>query len=884
MANALTGDFEALLQVSGGTINRLLASMHQNAGAKPTLPSFPHNVLLRLGDDGPIDGIRGTMRAQVAVPRVQLMHGVTDRFLLEVGIRARFKPDAGTKPLPEFIHGTVHAEYRLHDIDPNCFGWSQIAASHLWIRVVKDSVKFTGTAFDDRSPFEAAQLVNDDEINARITRQIAALLASQFEATPHPVSPRFRRGALRSLAPAGGGSGVVIPLALSGEPVGAITRVNDLLLEGADFAIAVQRDYIMSLAGPALASIGSFTRTIPIHIGTPWPLPDVDTVYRVRVNPPSAEWQAHGSFAVIRIKCSGSATTDSILADATFDVQQDITLNFGAGSEALWLAAGSSSVKVHSSGLGHSEVGDVVKKGVSGALTPMIANACAQAQPGLAAMISRKQELVDQLRTVDDQAGARVDEAVFLPDGVILRGTIPLSLRQTPVVSFDETLEEDGYTGFDCWLPGGRIDSFVWSWSWFTGRVPGAATHTDRFLLRRPRGTPSRWGGLRVSLGETTPLPGLDGMGVVCLKIRGVQVDAATGNLIPVESRRQCARFGQSIYISPGGGRLFWRIFPDEPELSQRVPFPELALMEVGGKQSPEAIAANTLLVYVDRKWDRDTALALRGGLEASRRQDAGLSVVVLFREGALGEERESIFAELEELSAEIGAPVVLNEDVHGAWSSALALPGGRAKQAWRLIAPGGGVIWMHDGRLPAERLGVALDQHLIPSAPPRPELMRPRADLGARVTASALHPGYFESRPESPCPPPPLGRVGRRDVIVAFVQAGSASSTAQLRELSAQHDREEKDRPVVVAVVDGATPREAEALKNELGIDFAAVADSRGLIAERFGVRFWPTTVTINHAGRVSEVEMGYMPQRAEREEGERDASRGRDEGRKCD
>ncbi len=30
MANALTGDFEGVLQVSGGTINRLLATLHQN--------------------------------------------------------------------------------------------------------------------------------------------------------------------------------------------------------------------------------------------------------------------------------------------------------------------------------------------------------------------------------------------------------------------------------------------------------------------------------------------------------------------------------------------------------------------------------------------------------------------------------------------------------------------------------------------------------------------------------------------------------------------------------------------------------------------------------------------------------------------------------------
>jgi|GEM_PF-6020034 len=40
MPNPLTGDFEAALQVSGGTINRLMATLHQNGGANPKLPAI----------------------------------------------------------------------------------------------------------------------------------------------------------------------------------------------------------------------------------------------------------------------------------------------------------------------------------------------------------------------------------------------------------------------------------------------------------------------------------------------------------------------------------------------------------------------------------------------------------------------------------------------------------------------------------------------------------------------------------------------------------------------------------------------------------------------------------------------------------------------------
>ena len=69
MANPLTGDFEAVLQISGSTINRLLATLHENAHTNPKLPSFPHSVQMRLGDDHALEGVRGLAHVQIAVPR-----------------------------------------------------------------------------------------------------------------------------------------------------------------------------------------------------------------------------------------------------------------------------------------------------------------------------------------------------------------------------------------------------------------------------------------------------------------------------------------------------------------------------------------------------------------------------------------------------------------------------------------------------------------------------------------------------------------------------------------------------------------------------------------------------------------------------------------------
>src|SRR6266508_1261140 len=130
MTSLLTGDYQAVLQVSGATLNRLIASMHQNDWQNPHNPSFPHSVRLRLGDNGMVDGVRGTAWAQVGVPRIQLLDRATDRFEIEVGVRVRYTPDPATEPLPEFMHGTVRAIYAITDINPECLGWRRHASDY----------------------------------------------------------------------------------------------------------------------------------------------------------------------------------------------------------------------------------------------------------------------------------------------------------------------------------------------------------------------------------------------------------------------------------------------------------------------------------------------------------------------------------------------------------------------------------------------------------------------------------------------------------------------------------------------------------------------------------------------------------------------------------
>src|SRR6185295_14875088 len=101
---------------------------------------------------------------------------------------------------------------------------------------VKDTVRFKGTAVEDRSGLTSVVSPDTEAANlAKITKQIAVQLATRFEATPHPVSTRFRRGSLRTLNAPIGGSAVATALSLNGgDPVGDIASVNTLLLDGSD--------------------------------------------------------------------------------------------------------------------------------------------------------------------------------------------------------------------------------------------------------------------------------------------------------------------------------------------------------------------------------------------------------------------------------------------------------------------------------------------------------------------------------------------------------------------------------------------------------------------------------------------------------------------------
>jgi len=77
MSNFLTGDFDAVVQVSRGTVNRLLATTHQNKkGYSKKMPLSPQKLVSRIGGYESVNvgegQVRGTAWVRISVPTIEI--------------------------------------------------------------------------------------------------------------------------------------------------------------------------------------------------------------------------------------------------------------------------------------------------------------------------------------------------------------------------------------------------------------------------------------------------------------------------------------------------------------------------------------------------------------------------------------------------------------------------------------------------------------------------------------------------------------------------------------------------------------------------------------------------------------------------------------------
>lgn len=823
MANALTGDHDAVLQVSGSTLNRLLATMHQNEGTGTTLPTLPHSAYIRIGDDPAtrVDGVQGSARIQISVPVLQFVDGAHDRLYVNALLRTRFTADSGSAPFPEFTYGRLFAEFRITE--------SQVAQpqgppqSELTFDAVRDVVSFTSGSPDD----------------AAITRQIVPLLRTTFRMPAGmPVVDGFVNRNLRCLVRPPNGTAVVAGLGLGG-PAGLTfqqpNNVNDVLLGGRDVALAVSREFIVSLVQSQLTAlltqpIPSITVTVPL----PWPIGDVSTVYRPRITSATATWMTTVSspFGGIKISIAGEARTDSVAPDVTFQIEDVILLEFVAGSQSLSVTpSGNPTVTVDVSG-----VWAAVKTYIRNRVEPVVRDIYQQ-QLTAALRASRdalgmvgvgRSRLVRQLRTLDDQADARFTDAEFGPDGLVLRGIITVAPRRAPSVSWDTLRDGSGYGAFLSWYPGGHIITFYWYWRWF-GLGPGQSDeHMDKFVLRTGGPLP----GLPTAAGPLGAHPG-DGY----LSTEGFVIDAVTG-----EARRdihgdQHISFYPLVNLPPDdGGPGGWltpllRLGADSDSM----------LVEVGRGGGRGKV--NTLLWHAGTVREPAHRTALADAVEQVQSEDTGLLVVALLPDGELTERGPEIAARLRPTTM----PCLVNEDVGGGWARALGIGAERTDEALRLVSPDGEVVWSHDGPIDADQLTRALREHLVASGPVTLRSAAPDVVIGRRAPHVYLEPVSGQVLP--------LSRLRGRRVELCFLLPWAESSIAAARRADGR-----TEHGVGVVVLTGADAEQAaEFAAGCAPSSLLVVPDPHRRVTIEYGVAAWPTTVVIDESGVVASTSNGH-------------------------
>ncbi|OBA95200.1 hypothetical protein A5662_18960 [Mycobacteriaceae bacterium 1482268.1] len=830
MANELTGDYDAVLQVTEKTINRLMATLHQNAVKKDNRLRQPHMATLRIDKTDSPDGLCGWVVAQIGVTELRLIHRATDRVKIRVNVRAQFFADPDSTYLPPYINGVVRATYEVKPID-QCLGWKTKAKDFIWARVLPDTVEFTGTANDDRPvPFGAA------DAHGRIERLLARLLERRFEAPPQYVGKEFRRTEVRCLD-IDGEAVVAVPILPAGhDPARSVSSVDHVFTARNHFAVGISRDVLLAEAERQIARLRERQDIPPIYIKT-----EALGLFTVYSDVLFLEWYAVGTevgwdaSGAIIIDVEGRVvdTQDDDEVVLKFTMNTRINVGFDPVTESLvFIHAGDPKVRPYDLPwladlfVDAEDYRDDIQRTVNKRLSKLPSIPVGQ----------HKEPFAHMLQRLDQTADVRFVGATFSEGGIALLGRVAVTKRKPPVVDFTKGADDQSLTAFASWAPGGWIDRFVWKWVSESGQQETLAIH-DRFLAQRPWEGLTRWG-KGIPQRGVPPIPGIDRYGRICLSIEGFQLDPVSGLRaefsVPFWAEK-CKEFHHPLAVMVDG----------RDRLLQKVPSPNGAaavMIDLGGA-AVDPKASNTLIVYAGGQFDAETATALAHGLEASTREDAGLAIFVLLEEGR--NERGIAVA----LSERTGAHVVVIEDVGRAWTRRFGIAADG--NAWRLINPKGALRWSHDGLLSPERLGQALDDYLRTSPPVS---FRP---IDATVTIMGEAPPISLRKRDFNCPNPP-SFASLVNTGIVFALPNSPSSDQQLTSVARIVDRNASKAMNFIVVLDG-DERDAAELSRRFP-DLEIIADPDAEIADSYGIRAWPTTIGIDDEGRVNVARSGIL------------------------
>jgi hypothetical protein len=852
MTNPLTGDHDVVMQVSVGTLNRLLASMHQNGLASPSsLPTLPHSAFVRLGDDPAtrVDGVHGVVRLQAGVPQLDLIHRSQDRFRIRIDLRSWFTRSSGSAPFPEFTYGTLRAEFGLKELPQFGEPGAPLAVfpgagpTYLPPRyhfdVDPSTVSFT--SFGDTSQ------------DAAIARQAVALLKTVFAtAGGQPMLEQLKERKLISLVGPDGSQVVAIGVERGpGTPgIQQPANITRVLTAGQDFAVAASREFALSLLEPHLKALEQSHPVVHIEVSVlGFSVVSADYVVDFA---PAASWALDTATVggvtlpcgAIDLTVAGRATTSSALPNCSFTIRDRLLVIFNPSTQVLVLdRKGTPNVQVDVAGPAGGAAEGPVRDKITDKYKTRMDEALQAARPQMVLATLTSNVVTQQLKLSDPQASIKLVSAEFSQDGAVVRGSISLSPRQRGVVSFGALNDLTGYGAFLSWFPGGRIVAFSWKWEPPPPAPDGTTLDravVDRFVFQPPEGMP----------GLPPPDGGATVGGRVCVSIHGLVIDPVTGLERPALVT-DCYSVPDPLVIIP--------IFPipglGVTAATDRVTTPlwmrvgrdrETAIVDAA-RATEDMSMANTLLVSAGSGVSSlDEVIE---GIDGADRDDAGLLVLVLVPEGGLSSDAASA---ARAKAPQREAPIRVIEDIGGSWSRAFGLSFD-AGEALRLIGADSRVLWSHDGPIEAATLSGVLREHLQASGTPGLVPQRPGPAVGRRP------PGLPVQADAGGDQDGPVERgLVDQSVTVCFALGWAASSRAQVYRLN---ERSATGGELVVVVLTDATSGEAAAFAEEHAPRVIVVPDPDRTITAQHDVWLWPTTITLGPDGTVVSSTAGSHP-----------------------
>jgi peroxiredoxin len=865
MANPLTGNYDAIVQIALRQINGLLAALHQNGADEAAELKLLHNAHLRIPpqkrrrpgadaltewvleyqhagvargfpqlknalvshapagaartladalgsldelppvEDAP-DALKGHVQLQLSTLRISIPGESSSRVTVHAHIRARYFPLPDTSDLPAPIHGEVRAVFEVRTS-------TVLGRRRLVVRPSADDADITFSAAAGTG-LTAADV-------GRLSSQVRKVIRDGFEILPVDVPAGFPFSEFKGVG-SGSHAALALPISLSGGglPPNAIHSITSSFLGSSGFGFAVSREHVTSLIDVEKIRESVRQQTIPIRIWTPFG--SVTVTYRMRFSSGPTLTFSSGAIAI-----SGRIdVTHPTFPDGWVSFKQLVRLRLDASN------------RVRLERLGDPEVNDslLVPHGTAVQAVRREMNSALRAnRPAVRRVFADALEnLSEGLRLADDAGGALYTSVEITPDGIIARGDMVGSGRVAPVIAIGEALQGQAFTAFNSWIPAGDITRFVWSWIEYSSKtawsgVMRTAIDDHTFILPKPAG--------------------LSSVSQICLRLEGTQT--VPSGLSPLVTGGQLCQVSRPDLIMDTPSWFapvtvpIWLpdVAPDEVMRDAIA-----AHVSVQSDRPPgNGPGANTLVHFADLS-DPTSLTIISKALSQLPPRYAAVSLMVVVARGTLDQRRRDIDAKLSIHLGAVQQLVYLTEDDEGGWTKTFDP---KTIPATFLIDARRRLVWTSSGPATAESLAAALEAHVIPAPPRQRTPLTLAVAVGERVPDAA-----FTDEREQPYA---LHRLRRRRLLLNFWQSWSAPSLAELRRLQAISQAGDR-APFVVAFHGGNDAHAPDIVRRQLGLTFPLVQDGEQRIGRKYGVSCWPTTVSVDADGRVEHIQFGRM------------------------